>query len=76
MEGPFLPKENNIDHPQKKVEMGIFSTLVKQGRRKGGAEGTNAPSIFGELHQLSQILREIEIFAPVAGFETNVHRQF
>ena len=37
-----------------------------QGRRKGGAEGTNAPSIFGKLHPISQILREVEKFAPIA----------
>ena len=47
-----------------------------QGRRKGGAEGANAPLIFGKLQQFSQIFGELEIFAPVAGFETNMHRQF
>ena len=29
--------------------------MVLQGRRNGGAEGANAPSIFGKLHQLSKI---------------------
>ena len=29
-----------------------------QGRRKGGAEGANAPSIFEILHHLCQILKE------------------
>ena len=47
-----------------------------QGRRNGGAEGANAPSIFGKLQQLSQILGEIEKFAAIAGFETIMHRQF
>jgi len=53
-----------------------ISPVNTQGRRKGGAEGANALSIFGKLQQLSQILGEIEIFAPVAGFETNMHHQF
>ena len=53
-------------------------SYYKQGRRKGGAEGANAPSIFGKLHQLSQILGEIEKFAliGIAGFETIMYRQF
>ena len=45
-------------------------------RGKKGANGANAPLIFEKLKQLSQIFGDIEKFAPIAGFETIMHRQF
>ena len=37
-----------------------------QGRRKGGAEGANAPSIFGKLHHLIPILGYVKKLATIA----------
>ena len=37
--------------------------MPEQGRHKGGAEGANAPSIFGRLYHPSQIFEESIKFA-------------
>ena len=39
---------------------------VLPGRRKGGAEGANAPSIFGKLHHLIHILGYVKKLATIA----------
>ena len=49
----------------------VFLTIINgylkiQGRRKRGAEGANAPSIFGKSHHLTQILGDFKIFATIA----------
>ena len=44
----------------------LASTLATQGRRKGGAEGANAPSIFGKLHHLIPILGYVKKLATIA----------
>ena len=46
-----------------------FSTQSLQGRRrKGGAEGVNAPSIFGKLHQWEKIRECFEVEAELNAF--------
>ena len=49
---------------------------INQGRRKGGAEGANAPSIFGKLHNLSQFWRKLKNLQQLLLFENILHRQF
>ena len=58
----------------------LASTLATQGRRKGGAEGANAPSIFGKLQShksnesnFKRILRNLQ---QLLFFENSLHHQF